>query len=254
MANLKSLLPQASTIRDATVEKENTALRVGTMFVDIISEAADELEGHKGSISNLEQDLVNTKIRVAANKTSIEKLQTAQTETAETLETLAEYVGQPDGIAPLNSDGKVPEEHLPAPESQIPQFEATVTDVQVESISMLKKSSDPGCSVVYSIVGSKFLLKYVGEGMATVPKYYTNWQDADDYGSFTGTGRHPNPSKLYVCTVDNRLYRWDGTNLRPITDGLYPAIRCVDETDLTAKAASDSYAEGQQFYIPETDN
>ncbi len=36
MATIESLLPQAATVRDATTKMENTALRVGTLFVDLI--------------------------------------------------------------------------------------------------------------------------------------------------------------------------------------------------------------------------
>ncbi len=43
MSKLQDLLSQAAIIRDATEDKENTALRVGTMFVDFIQACLDIL-------------------------------------------------------------------------------------------------------------------------------------------------------------------------------------------------------------------
>lgn len=43
MSKLYDLLSQAAVIRDATDEKENTALRVGTMFVDFIQACLEVL-------------------------------------------------------------------------------------------------------------------------------------------------------------------------------------------------------------------
>ena len=43
MSKLNNLLQQAAVIRDATEEHENTAVRVGTMFVDFIQSCIDVL-------------------------------------------------------------------------------------------------------------------------------------------------------------------------------------------------------------------
>lgn len=43
MAKIESLLHQAAVIRDATAEKENTALRVGSMFVSFIQAVMDTM-------------------------------------------------------------------------------------------------------------------------------------------------------------------------------------------------------------------
>lgn len=168
---------------------------------------------------------------------------------------ISDSVGEPDGIAPLGHDGIVPGENLPPVEREVRMFAGIVTEVQVKTMSSIKKSTDAGCQVVYTMTGNKFLLKVSGTDPVpvSVPEYYGNWADADDFGEFNASGRKPDASKLYVCTGDNRIYRYDGTGLRPLTEGLFPPVRCVDESDLQAAAEQSGYAEGQQFYIPETD-
>lgn len=72
MGNLKSLLPQAAAIRDATVEQENTALRVGMMFVDLINKIDDNNADYEERVSALEQAVWPLDITLSASPLVIE--------------------------------------------------------------------------------------------------------------------------------------------------------------------------------------
>lgn len=72
MANIKSLLPQATAIRDATVEQENTALRVGKMFVDLINGVDENDADYETRVSALEQAVWPLDITLTASPLVIE--------------------------------------------------------------------------------------------------------------------------------------------------------------------------------------
>ncbi len=85
MANIQSLLQQAAAIRDASAEKENTALRVGTMFVDVIEQLSDvatsiselstRINDIAGTLAQYGRAIIQTNENVSAMNLSMSSLQ-----------------------------------------------------------------------------------------------------------------------------------------------------------------------------------
>ncbi len=67
MADFTSLLQQAAVIRDASQEKENTALRVGSMFIDILQRLASELPPKLIDASVISSNVADGKMTVTFN-------------------------------------------------------------------------------------------------------------------------------------------------------------------------------------------
>lgn len=127
-----------------------------------------------------------------------------------------------------------------------------VDDVPVTPASSTASSGSPGCAVVYNSATGTFLLQVYTQGIIH-PSYYSNWSDADSFGTGSGTGRKPASGKLYIALAQKKIFACSGSELIPLTYGIQPPVRCTDEADLAAKAASGDFPEGQEFYIPEDD-
>lgn len=166
-------------------------------------------------------------------------------------------VGKPDGIATLAPDGKIPSANLPSP--LVVEFNATVTGVTLQMMASVKKSTDPGCLVVYDIARNRFLLAVstdtietgwdsirrpgnvaaqAGEDGAVVMtdywesvggslkliqtkfSYYPDWADAESFGVSADDGRTGEGGKVYTCTSEKKTYRWDGEGLVTIGSDL----------------------------------
>lgn len=50
--------------------------------------------------------------------------------------------------------------------------------------------------------------------------YYGNWVDADSFGEGSANGRVPESGKVYICTSDNKTFRWSGSELVTIGSDL----------------------------------
>lgn len=50
--------------------------------------------------------------------------------------------------------------------------------------------------------------------------YYGNWIDADSFGEGSANGRVPESGKVYICTSDNKTFRWSGSELVTIGSDL----------------------------------
>lgn len=57
MSHFESLLPQAAEVRDATLEGENTAIRIGTLFVDLLQALAAALPTKAIDASSIKQKM-----------------------------------------------------------------------------------------------------------------------------------------------------------------------------------------------------
>lgn len=74
------------------------------------------------------------------------------------VETLNNKIGAPNGIAPLDSNGKVPAANLPGYVDDVVEFNAFVEGVTAQMASVAKNSTDAGCMVVYDTTTNRFLL------------------------------------------------------------------------------------------------
>lgn len=65
--------------------------------------------------------------------------------------------------------------------------------------------------------------QFEGDKMKLIPTmftYYNNWLDADSFGTASVNGRVPEAGKVYICTSDNKTFRWSGTELVTIGSDL----------------------------------
>ena len=174
--NLKS---QASTIRHEDQEGLNTAERVGKVLEELI-ESADaslttETNSRTQADNNLTQQLTiasNTATTayneakdakskaVAAQNSASAAQSTADTAkaTANAAKAVTDTKGAPNGIAPLDANAKVPAANLPGFVDDVVEFNAMVSGVTSQMVSISKSADDPGCMVVYDTDNDVFLL------------------------------------------------------------------------------------------------
>lgn len=142
--------------------------------------------------------------------------------------------GKPGGIAPLDSDGKVPSANLPAlaplgsdgliPAHYIPPmfddvkfFKGTVENATLELQSLSKTSTGVGCAVLFDTKRKRFVIR---ETVDTVTKYFNNWIDASAYGTGTSGGVLPAGDKIFVDTSVRKSYVWRLNDLESIGSDL----------------------------------
>mgnify|MGYP007025188198 FL=1 len=174
--NLKS---QASTIRHEDQEGLNTAERVGKVLEELI-ESADaslttETNARIQANNNLTQQLTiasntattayneakDAKSKAVAAQNSANAAQsTADTAkaTANAAKAVTDTKGAPNGIAPLDANAKVPAANLPGFVDDVVEFNAMVSGVTPQMMSISKSADDPGCMVVYDTDNDVFLL------------------------------------------------------------------------------------------------
>ena len=86
-----------------------------------------------------------------------------------------------------------------------------------EAVEAVLPSSVTGeVTVVYDTTGNRFVAKVGTQGGFV---YHNNWEGAQAWGEFTADGYLPQGGRLYVDTVADRIYRWDGQALRLLTGG-----------------------------------
>lgn len=174
--NLKS---QASTIRLEDQEGLNTAERVGKVLEDLI-ESADaslttETKSRTQADNNLTQQLTiasniattayneakDAKSKAVAAQNSANAAQSTADSakaTANAAKAVTDTKGVPNGIAPLDDNAKVPAANLPGFVDDVVEFNAMVSGVTPQMVSINKSADDPGCMVVYDTDNDVFLL------------------------------------------------------------------------------------------------
>lgn len=258
MANLKSLLPKASAVRDATVQKENTALRVGSLFVDIINETDSAISTEKQARESADTQL-QSKVTAAhqAATTAQGKADTAKStadaakSTADAAKAVTDKKGLAGGLAELDESGKVTDAELPGTVYNVVEFDGVLN---IATAPTIETSSAAQGNIYFLPVTNTFLRQ---NGSAVNVKYYANWPGADTFGELSNSGRTPKRNTIYIDRATMKQYYWAGTALTALDAelisriALQTPVRCTDEADLESKAAA--AAEGQQFYIPETE-
>ena len=236
----------------------------GTLTIDSAA-YLETVEGFKGELEVIKTDvgqhhdaIEGLKTEQVAHERLIHLLQSAadaaQT-TADAAKAVTDSKGQPDGIAPLGVDGKVPAAHLPGYVDDVVEFGAVVSGVTVElGVVSGCVSTDAWCMVVYDDEHHVFLLaesrrrpaaddgmEATAEGLSAAAdaimdddyqsdldsgtpadrfRYYSNWQDGDVFGRLSLAGRVPEAGKVYVSTREKRVYHWSGTRLELVGSGL----------------------------------
>ena len=257
MSKLEKLLPAAATVRDATEEYENTASRIGGLFVSIIQTIIDTIPETQIDASSLSYKASSENFIISMNKrtdegsvsqydiviptVSTEKAglmtPTQLTELSNSLKTT--IVGIANGVAPLNENSKIPAVYLPAFVDDVLDFNNFCVAQEVRFGTVLEKSSeDESCEIFYHSGQNVFIAYDNIEGV-----FYSDWLDGDKWGIDVGHGRSPISSKVFLCKLDNKSYRWSGSTLVVIGSDLalgttsstaFPGDRGLQlETDLT---------------------
>ena len=139
--------------------------------------------------------------------------------------------GMPNGLAPLDSETKIPATYLPSYVDDVIEFAKTVESVTVQPSAIDKSSTDSGCSVIYDKAKNVFVLSVTD---STGTKYYKDWNDSDIFGNENDIGILPQSGKVYVDNNENKTYRWSGTKLVVIGSDL-----SLGYTEATAFPGSD---------------
>lgn len=149
----------------------------------------------------------------------------------EEFDAFAATKGMPNGLAPLDSETKVPAIYLPSYVDDVIEFAKTVESVTVQPSAIDKSSTDSGCSVIYDKAKNAFVLSVTD---STGTKYYKDWNDSDVFGNESDVGIVPQSGKVYVDNNENKTYRWSGTKLVVIGSDL-----SLGYTEATAFPGSD---------------
>ena len=146
---------------------------------------------------------------------------------ARDLNTFKGTKGNPNGIVPLNANGKISTQYMPASVDDVKDFDGFVKNVTIQQTYIGKNAKDEGYKVVFNTITKTFILLYESV-------YYSNWVDADSFGTYTPDGIVPTDDKIYADTTTNKTYRWSGYNLIIIGSDL--ALGYTSETAFPGNA------------------
>lgn len=139
--------------------------------------------------------------------------------------------GNPNGIAPLAEDGKIPATFMPGYVDDVVEFAYSEDNVNAIQESFAGYSYDERCKIIFDRHNNVFVIGVFEE----TTTYYVNWLDADSWGDVkTVYGRTPQSGKVYVDKSRNITYRWSGSALVPIGSDL-----ALGYTESTAFPGSD---------------
>lgn len=239
-------IDSSEAIEDMTAELDTVKANVGQNTEDI----RDLRSSHttQGNHINLIQaaveqaqaradkgvaDAANAQARADKGVADAANAQTTATNAQAAANAISDAKGVAGGFAPLDNDGKIPDEHLPMPD--VVEFNATVESVTVQDSPTNTHSSAPGTHIVYDKRTKRLLLAIrtlsnvttgsidndnlsEGEGGIMPPdkvsfEYYSDWADKDSFGIPSANGVVPSKGKIYISTSDNKTWRWSDSEL-----------------------------------------
>lgn len=130
-------------------------------------------------------------------------------------------MGKANGVATLDTTGKVPSSQLPAYVDDV----LPVTSVVDGPIENNKQSASSPAAIVWDKTNKVF---NASNGELINPMYFNNWAENKDkgipeasvYGTPTTNGITPVTGRIYVVESTNKTYRWSGTDLVEISASL----------------------------------
>lgn len=135
----------------------------------------------------------------------ITELQEKDTELETLIHTLVDTLvkrsemGTPEGVATLDNFGLVPIDQLFLKQADFYQF---------QDIAVIQDYTTTGeGQIIFNTRSNKFVIFQRGNGI------FTNWDNADEYGTASPEGRIPFPGKIYICEKDGKSYIWNDTTL-----------------------------------------
>ncbi|MDD6007652.1 MAG: hypothetical protein PUC21_10170 [Bacteroidales bacterium] len=206
---------------------------------ELLSSHSSSLASHGATLTTHEEGLMAQGERIEAIQAQLDTVDSVSGEAKSQVDVLEraynEFSGSKGvagGLAPLDSDSKIPEANLPDWVDDVLEIGEIVKSISAAKGISVRRSDEANCSVSYSSTTNKFYLKVVDTitevdtGIAsTVAFYYGDWADSYKYGTQeTGlesiAGTIPHKGKLYVDTSTNTVYRYDGTSLVAVGSGL----------------------------------
>ena len=148
------------------------------------------------------------------------------------VDSLENKIGEANGIAPLDANKLIPEEHIPATFRNVAHF-AEVIDSKPDAVS---PGTAPGAvgddevDVVFCEATKRFLFRHTpADGLGRFAYFYKidGWQKLGE--SADENGVIPSAGKLYVNDKQGDALYWHGNALRP----LRPAIKESDDIHTT---------------------
>lgn len=137
----------SATISISSVGKTiSTSIPIATTSKAGLMTAADKVKLQSA------YDTAQTAKSTADN--AISKAESAQT----SITAISNKIGAPNGIAPLDGNGKVPAANLPGYVDDVVEFNAMVSGITPQLASSAKNSTDAGCMVVYDTDRNTYLL------------------------------------------------------------------------------------------------
>lgn len=135
----------------------------------------------------------------------VTELQEKDTELETLIRTLVDTLvkrsemGTPEGVATLDNFGLVPIDQLFLKQADFYQF---------QDIAIIQDYTTTGeGQIIFNTRSNKFVIHQRGNGI------FTNWDNADEYGTASPEGRIPFPGKIYTCEKDGKSYIWNDTTL-----------------------------------------
>lgn len=119
---------------------------------------------------------------------------------------LIDYIGQPNWVAPLDTNGIVPRENLPVM--------GAIQEFRMGVASTLNESSTTKWDYIVFDKSRQRFVAHTADG-----QYYGNWTDSADYMNISTM--KPRTDRLFVDNADSKFYRWNGNSLveccQPVT-------------------------------------
>lgn len=202
-----------------TVDSEQYNNNIAKLLADIKG-AKSDISENSTKIKALEEQGTTQRDSVNQTREAVVKAQQTADEAKRTADGLTQQKAQPDGIAPLDSEGKIPASHLPSYVDDVIEFDSTVSGITAQQQPSVKRSTDANCKVVYDRDNNVFVLAVTSEEETHSTTYYCKWIDSEIFGAVSIKGRIPVSGKVYIDNSDNITYRWSGTKLAPIGSDL----------------------------------
>ena len=204
---------------------------------------------------------VLTAINTASHALSMAQSASADAASAKaTANALNSKIGQPNGIAPLDESGRIPARHIPGSYDDVLEFAGFR-----ESVPEIKD----GQGVVSLYRGVIYFCTPLSRFIYRVPlrnpyegpmlteddvEYWNTWPNAEGWGEYDEKGHIPQGGKIYVDIHRNRSYRWSGTTLASLDDGV--ALGYTPQTAFpgneglaAAKAATEALSRLNEFDV-----
>lgn len=157
-----------------------------------------DITSHTEQLATLDEELSGTKDTVSAVKKDYESFKATKDE--------------PNGLAPLDDDGLVPNENLHDNVFDVLPFAVMTEDVTSDGTLQGKD----GDGVAYDTKNKRFYAYEQEDASQPPTKYYANWLTGSHYNNDS----EPYTDKIYLYTTTNTLYRFDGTDLVKVGSGL----------------------------------